>query len=404
MRVLLAVTYYHPHVSGLTIYVRRLAEGLAAKNIPVTVLTSQHLVSLPLQESLGGVEVIRLPVAFRVSKGVVMPSMLGAAARLIRRHDVVAINLPCTPVEGLILPLLARRHGRSLTATYHCDVQLPAGTLNCCVNRIVRSVNSLAGRLADRVVAYTDDYAEHAPFLRRFRDKCLIIPPPVEVEPVDPARVAEFRKERGGGEGPLIGFAARFAAEKGVEHMLHALTLIRQKYPQARVLFAGDHQHVIGEQKHWEKLRLTLEAVAPHWRFLGVLSPGEMGLFYAASDVTVLPSINSTESFGLVQVESMLCGTPVVATDLPGVRVPIRTTGMGRIVPPANSVALADAVCEIIRNRAAYVRPRPEIEAHYSVPMTVTSYHDLFVELVAHGKGKAGDGGMAGRKVGDRGP
>jgi glycosyltransferase involved in cell wall biosynthesis len=129
----------------------------------------------------------------------------------------------------------------------------------------------------------------------------------------------------------------------------------------------------------------ALEAAGSHWRFLGVLAPAEMAAFFAACDVTVLPSINSTESFGLVQVESMICGTPVVATDLPGVRVPIRTTGMGRIVPPADSTALAEAVCEVVRNRNSYLRPRGLIEAHYSTAATVESYLDLFQRLLRHG-------------------
>jgi glycosyltransferase involved in cell wall biosynthesis len=400
MRVLLSVTYYCPHVSGLTIYVQRLAEGLAVNGIPVTVLTSRHLPSLPLREVMNGVNVVRLPVAFRVSKGVVMPTIPFMASRLVRQHDIVAVNLPCTPSEGLILPYLARRQGRPLTAIYHCDVQLPPGIWNNRINRTVRSVNSWTGKVADRVIGYTSDYAGHAPFLRQFHDKCRIIPPPVAVNPADPARVEQFRREQGGGSGPLIGFAARFAAEKGVEHMLRALPLIREKYPQAQVLFAGEHRNVIGEEKFRLKMRSALKSAAPYWHFLGVLSPAAMSLFYAASDVTVLPSTNSTESFGLVQVESMLCGTPVVATDIPGVRIPIRTTGMGRIIPPANSEALAEAVCEVIGNRAAYVRPRSEIEALYSIPATVGAYISLFRELVSRGRASEFDDGRAKSETG----
>jgi len=99
-----------------------------------------------------------------------------------------------------------------------------------------------------------------------------------------------------------------------------------------------------------------------------------MAVFYKACDVTILPSINSTESFGLVQVESMLCGTPVVASDLPGVRVPIRTTQMGRIVPPRDARSLADAIVEAIRHRAEYVQPREMIEQHFSLQTTVRDH------------------------------
>jgi hypothetical protein len=68
-----------------------------------------------------------------------------------------------------------------------------------------------------------------------------------------------------------------------------------------------------------------------------------MPAFFAACDVVVVPSLNSTETFGLVQVEAMLCGTPSIASDLPGVRRPPRMTGMGEVVPIGDSSALAEA-------------------------------------------------------------
>jgi len=75
MQILIALTYYRPHYSGLTIYVERLARALAAQGHQVTVLTSRYAATLPAQEKLDGVEVRRLPVAMRISKGVIMPSM-----------------------------------------------------------------------------------------------------------------------------------------------------------------------------------------------------------------------------------------------------------------------------------------------------------------------------------------
>ncbi len=59
-----------------------------------------------------------------------------------------------------------------------------------------------------------------------------------------------------------------------------------------------------------------------------------------------MPSINSTESFGMVQVEAMICGTPVIASDLPGVRQPVKSSGMGKIVAVKDAKSLADAITE----------------------------------------------------------
>jgi glycosyltransferase involved in cell wall biosynthesis len=91
--------------------------------------------------------------------------------------------------------------------------------------------------------------------------------------------------------------------------------------------------------------------------------------------------LNSTETFGLVQVEAMLCGTPTVASNLPGVRQPPLMTGMGKVVPVGDAVALADAILEIIAHRAHYVRPRADIAALFSTERTVIEYERLFRQL-----------------------
>ena len=107
-------------------------------------------------------------------------------------------------------------------------------------------------------------------------------------------------------------------------------------------------------------------------------------------DVLVLPSINSTESFGMVQAEAMLAGTPVVTTNLPGVREAVRRTGMGELVPPRDEQALARAVVAILRNRTRYVRPEPEVRALFDPQATVTFYTELFRDVVGSKRGAQG--------------
>ncbi|HEY75013.1 MAG TPA: glycosyltransferase family 4 protein [Thermoflexia bacterium] len=381
MKVLIVLTYYRPHVSGLTIYVERLARGLAKRGHQVTVMTSRYDRSLPLEEEQDGVRVVRVPVAFRVSKGVIMPTFGFVATRLVREHDVVSLHLPQFDAAGVAAR--ARVMGKPSTLTYHCDLKLPPGLFNRFVNLVVHGMNHLAGLLADRVVAYTRDFATHSPYLSRFAHKVEVIPPPVELPPASPEEVEAFARRYGlDGSGPVIGMAARLAAEKGVEVLLDALPRILEEYPTARVLFAGQYRNVLGEEAYARRLAPLFERYKDRWTFLGVLSPKEMAAFYPNLDVIVVPSLNSTESFGLVQVEAMLCGTPSIASDLPGVRQPVLQTGMGEVVPIGDSQALAEAILRVVNNRQRYIRPREEIAARWNTDRTAVGYEALFERLL----------------------
>ncbi len=380
MKLLIALTYYRPHISGLTIYVERVAGALAARGHEVQILTSRYDPALPLVEVREGVKVRRVPVLMRISKGVVMPTIGLWATKLVRWADVVWLHLPQFDAAGI--GLRGRLFGRPVVLTYHCDIRLPPGLLNRAANLVVHLMDHVAAWTADAIVAYTEDYARHSPYLSRYMRKVRVIPPPVELPAPEPGRVAAFRKKWGLDGQVVVGMMARLAAEKGVEYLLEALPHILAVYPNTRVLFAGPYENVVGEAAYARRLRPLFERYRDHWTFVGVLDPAEAVAFFANCHVTVLPSINATESFGLVQVESMLCGTPVVASDLPGVRVPTATTGMGRTVPPRNGRALAEAILEVLAHREAYVRPREEVERHYSTGRTAAAYEELFKTLL----------------------
>jgi glycosyltransferase involved in cell wall biosynthesis len=391
VNVLLVLTYYHPHVSGLTIYVQRLATALARRGHRVTVLTSRYDPALPAEEVIDGVDVVRAPVLFRVSKGVIMPTFPLLAWRLVRQHDVVSVHLP--QFEASLLGLLGRLAGRPVVLTYHCDLQLPSGWFNRIVDRVVFVSNYLAGHLAQAAVAYTQDFAKHSRFLSRFLGKVQVIPPPVIMPVPDPAVVEAFRLHHDLEDRPVVGMAARLAAEKGVEVLIEATSCLLAVFPRLKVLFAGQYENVMGEEAYYRRLVPLIEQLGPeHWEFLGVLTQEQMPAFFAACDVLVVPSLNSTESFGLVQVEAMLCGTPSIASDLPGVRQPPRMTGMGEVVPIGDSDALAESIVRVIQRPDDFTRPRCFIEDTFSLERTVSSYEALFEGLVA---GETRDGQAA---------
>ncbi|MCL4505120.1 MAG: glycosyltransferase family 4 protein [Chloroflexi bacterium] len=380
MRILHVLSYYRPHISGLTIYVERLARGQVRAGHQVTVLTSQYDPSLPLHDDHAGVHIVRVPVMFRLSKGVIMPAFGIAARKLIRAHDIVHMHLP--QFDGAGLAINARLLHKPALLTYHCDIQLPPALLNRVVHPVILSANHIAAIYAKKLVAYTDDYAKNSSYLSRYMQKLKVIPPPVEIEPPGDESIAAFRAKWDIKTHPIIGMVARLATEKGVEILLDALDIVRQSMPDARVLFAGPYQNVLGEEDYARRLQPRFAKAGSQWTFTGSLHGQELSAFYKNCAVTVLPSLNSTESFGLVQVESMLCGTPSICSNLPGVRVPVQTTGMGLVTPIGDAASLANAIIEVCRNRSRYVRDREYISQFYSTEKSVAQYESLYEELI----------------------
>ncbi len=385
MRILIALTYYRPHYSGLTIYAERLGRALVGCGHTVTVLTSRYDRSLPRREHLDGMDVVRLDVGLRVSKGVIMPSMSYWAWKLARQTDVLHLHLP--QLDAAYLAIIGRLLKKPVVLTYHCDLRLPEGPVHFAANQVSHLANRLSVQLANVIVTNTRDYAENSTFLSNYLPKLHPIFPPTEVAPVTVAQRAAFREKAGIRPGQrIIGMAARLATEKGVEYLAQALPLVIEKYPTARVFFVGQHKNVFGEEPYARRLAPLIESLGEHWSFLGTLDPDELSAFYHECEVTVLPSLNSTESFGMVQVESMLCGTPVVASDLPGVRQPVTISGMGRIVPPADVTALAQAIVAIMEHPERY-RGDPESFSQRFAPETVAGeYEAIFERLLVAGK------------------
>lgn len=382
MKVLEVLTYYRPWVSGLTIYVERLSRALVAQGHDVTILTSQYDPSLPRYDVLDGVKVVRIPVALRVSKGVLMPDFGPMAWRLARETDIMHLHLPQFDAPGLATR--GRLLKKPVVLTYHCDLQLPSGLFNRAVDKMVFLQNQAAGRLADAVVTYTRDYAMNSPFLSQFIDKKLaIIPPPITLDAATEAEVDSFRKRHALGDRPIIGISARLAAEKGVEVLLNALPRVLQAFPDALVLHAGPYKNILGEEAYAARLAPLFERYAAHYKLLGTLNGAELTAFYRNLDLLCICSLNSTESFGLVQIEAMRNEVPVAACNLPGVRQPVTMTGMGEVTEIGDSDALAEAIIRILTDKRRYARPADTIGASFDPAQTATEYVRLFDQLRA---------------------
>jgi glycosyltransferase involved in cell wall biosynthesis/2-polyprenyl-3-methyl-5-hydroxy-6-metoxy-1,4-benzoquinol methylase len=376
LRVLTALTYYRPHWTGLTACAAVLAEALAARGRQVTVVTTRHTRALPARERLEGVDVVRCRPVARVSRGMVTPGILPTVTRLLASHDVLLLHVPM-PDAGP-LALAARLAGRPVIVMHHGDLILPRGMLNAGVGVAVRRSMVTAGHLASAIVAYSDDYAGHSAFLTPFSHKVRVIAPPIDLpEPGDPEG-RSWRAACGLTDRRIVGVAGRWVEEKGFDVLLRAWPHLQARVPQAHLVFAGQ-RHVVYE-RFYERCAPLVAAIGPHMTERGLIdSPQDLADFYAGCDVFALPS--RSDCLARTQVEAMLCGTPVVASNIPGARTAVRTTGMGRVVAPNDPEALAHALADVLARPAAWSRPRTEIERIYGVERAADAWDALLDDL-----------------------
>lgn len=379
VKILFSISYYHPYISGLTLAAARWAEALVKKGETVTVLTMQHDKSLTKRRSIHGVRIERVPWLIQISKGFLSVDWPIRTWRQVGRHNVVVIHLP--QVEGIVVAICAKLQGKRIISVYHCEPELPSGFIPGVIQSIMEVSHFFTLLLSDKVATYTKDYADHSTVLRLWkqytkRDIVAVIPP--IAPPKENTGLTRSFAKRIGHSDVTIGVAARLAAEKGIEHVIEALPLLKRKLPRKRIILViAGPMDPVGEGAYKTKIMALVGRFARQVIFLGSIAPTDMGSFYRCIDVLVLPSVNRTEAFGMVQVEAMYMGVPVVASNLPGVRVPVQKTGMGLVVPPGDSARLAEAIHTIMLDKHRYTSAKKPISTLFSPPRSVSAFLSL---------------------------
>ena len=308
----------------------------------------------------------------------IMPAYPWAAYKLMKEHDVVSIHTPM--LETALIAFLSKITGKKLVITHHGDLILPNGITNRFIRETMFSMYKMAARQASRILAYSQDYANNSYYAQPFMDKVTPNSPPIHMPLPNPQRVEELRSEWSTDGGPVIGFAGRFVEEKRPDLLIRALEVVNQKYPNVRVVFAGEYD--IKYETMWERQRHLVQQYRQQLVFLGLREdPQDMADFYAACDVLALTS--DTECFALVQVESMLSGTPVVMTNTPGGRVPVQMTGMGKLATMGDWRSIGEALVDVLDHPDQFRKPRSFIEQVFSFKETVDTYEQFFYAYAA---------------------
>jgi glycosyltransferase involved in cell wall biosynthesis len=238
-------------------------------------------------------------------------------------------------LEAAAIALTVRR--TPLVATYHCDVMLPRGLVNAAQVLALDASHRVAIRRASQTIVSSVDYARSSRLWCVLEGRHIAIPPPcLHRGDGNPT----FRD----GPGLHVGFLGRIVAEKGLEYLVDGFR--SRADDMSRLLIGGDFANVAGGSVV-ERIRQHT-GDDPRIRLLGFLPEKSLADFFASLDVFALPSVNSLEAFGIVQAEAMMAAVPVIASDLPGVRTVVGSTGFGRIVPPRNAEAIRAALDSIM--------------------------------------------------------
>jgi len=322
------------------------------------------------------VRVIRLPVAARFSRGVIMPTLPAVLYRLIQDHDIVHIHTPM-PEVGFATGI-ARILGKPSLVTHQGDIVMPKGFVNGIIQKgsVVMSIGLM---LASYVVVHSADYGKHSSFLAPFAHKLGAIYPPIDLPAPQWDEVARMKHELGLTGKKLVGFAGRFVEEKGFDILLQAIPLVVQRDPTIHFLYAGETN--VAYERFYERLVPLIEQNRAAITMLGLLRDQQLlANFYSLCDAFVIPS--RTDCFPSVQIEAMLAGTPVVTTDIPGAREAVQVTGMGLLVQPENPAALADGITMMLANRAQYALHRDEAAAVFDYDRSIAAYEALLERMV----------------------
>ena len=200
---------------------------------------------------------------------------------------------------------------------------------------------------ADIIISPSKHYIDESRFLGEYRDKIVVIPNGINVEDFNiPLSKEECRGRLGlPVDGEIILFLGTLGPHKGPDILVKAMPRIIKDVPDAELVFAGE-----GMMRDELEMLSKKICVEKNVRFAGFVEESMKPLYYKAADIFALPSTMSTESFGIVNLEAMASGLPIVASRIGGVPDLVKDGENGFLVPPKDSEALAEAIIYLLEN------------------------------------------------------
>ncbi|WP_310603770.1 glycosyltransferase [Anaerosporobacter sp.] len=327
-RILQINKLYYPYVGGIERVVQQIAEGLADKT-DMKVLVSSEKKKL-IEEEINGVQVIRVPSIAMVGN---LPVPLGLTKKLRSlRHEVDVIHLHMPYPFGDLACLLSNYKGK-IVVWWHSDVVRQKKMM-----LLYKPIMNRMLKRADVIIVATKGHIEGSEYLKPFRDKCIIVPFGVDqkIEYEADKYIVEPKEQECETSKVQFLFIGRLIYYKGCKVLLEAFKDVEN----AKLTMVGS-----GDMEQELKDLAKSYHIEDKVDFCGEVAEEELYEHLKSCDVFVLPSIVRSEAFGLVQIEAMAFGKPVINTNLPsGVPYVSLDKITGLTVPPEDVQALAKAM------------------------------------------------------------
>ncbi|NQU35190.1 MAG: glycosyltransferase [Bacteroidetes bacterium] len=337
-KVLIINKLYYPWIGGVEKHVQDLAENLVPfEDLDLTVLVINETEKAQT-EIINGVKVIKLSnLVYRLFKKTVMfstPINLGIPYQLLKnKADILHFHLP-NPL-AVFSYFLTRPKGQVII-TWHSDIIKQKKFLY-----FYKHLEHWFLRRAKAILTTSPNMIKHSPFLQPYADKCHIVPLGINPEKLElsDSDIAEVASQKDQQKTKQLLFVGRLIYYKGVDILVEAMQSI-----DAQLTIIGDG-----------KLKAELEAKIVKLRLsdkITIIPPVDnhnLAKHYHLCDIFVLPSVAPSEAFGIVQLEAMACGKPVVSTNLPtGVPFVNQHLRTGLIVEPGDIQGLAMAINQLL--------------------------------------------------------
>ncbi len=331
MRILMVSKYYPPVWGGVESNAYYISTNLAKAGHQVTVLCSTFGKEAPKTEKIKGVEVVRLRPQLYVGH---VPVNEGLYREILRRDfDILHLHEP-NPFNNLKAYVCSLIKRKPYVITYHSDIETYSFLIKALYPFYRLLAKYLLLRRAKVIMPTSPQYIELSDLLPYFKKKCVVVPNGVDLKVYRPK--PKKRKQR-----KTILFVGRLIYYKGLDYLLKAFASLAKDMKNVDLVLVGD-----GNLKdHLNKL-VHSYGIERRVHFKSNLSNAEMIKEYQNADVFVLPSIHKTEAFGIVMLEAMACGTPVIGTDVSGTAYVLENAGIA--VKPRDVGALEEAIRNVL--------------------------------------------------------